>query len=236
MTSQSSHYHTLEISPHATNVEIKQAYRRLVKRFHPDSQSQEADSERIVNINAAYEVVSDPQRRQNYDRELHRLKFRDRTDTARQERTVRAQEIYRQQRQTQREREDRTALWYRHVYLHVDGTLSQILKSLKRQIQNLAADPFDDELMEDFQNYLADCRQLLNRAQQIFASQPNPPELAAAAAHLYYCLDRIGDGLDEFNWFTLNYDDRYVHSGTEMFRIASQLQTEAKSVITSYAN
>jgi molecular chaperone DnaJ len=56
--------------------------------------------------------------------------------------------------------------------------------------------------------------------------------MAAAAAHLYYCLDRVGDGLDEFNWFTVNYDDGYLHSGTELFRIASRLQREVKTVIS----
>ncbi|NJN88643.1 MAG: J domain-containing protein, partial [Leptolyngbyaceae cyanobacterium SL_7_1] len=64
-----SHYHTLEVSPHASQAEIKQAYRRLAKIFHPDSNTTITDHERIAGINAAYEVLSDPQQRAHYDRQ-----------------------------------------------------------------------------------------------------------------------------------------------------------------------
>ena len=47
-----NHYQILEVSHQATHQEIKQAYRRLVKRFHPDSGSQTADREKIVEVNA----------------------------------------------------------------------------------------------------------------------------------------------------------------------------------------
>jgi molecular chaperone DnaJ len=65
-----NHYKTLKISPTATQAEIKQAYRRLVKIFHPDSHSSKADHEEIVRLNAAYEILGDAQRRQSYDRQF----------------------------------------------------------------------------------------------------------------------------------------------------------------------
>ncbi len=52
----SNHYDTLKVNPSASQAEIKQAYRRLVKQFHPDT-NQEADHDQIVRINAAYEVL-----------------------------------------------------------------------------------------------------------------------------------------------------------------------------------
>ncbi|NEO95870.1 MAG: DnaJ domain-containing protein, partial [Moorea sp. SIO3G5] len=52
--SDSNHYQTLDVHPHATTLEIKQAYRRLAKRFHPDSNSPTADPEKIIQVNAAY--------------------------------------------------------------------------------------------------------------------------------------------------------------------------------------
>jgi molecular chaperone DnaJ len=68
--SNSNHYDTLDVSPQATSTEIKQAYRRLAKRFHPDSQSETADPEKIIQVNAAYEILSDPNRRRSYDQQL----------------------------------------------------------------------------------------------------------------------------------------------------------------------
>lgn len=229
MGTKPNYYHTLELNSQATQAEIKQAYRRLVKRFHPDSQSQEVNLEKVVSLNAAYEILGDPQRRQLYD--LERRQASDRAIARQQERTARAQDSYRQQRQQARENEASLEQWYKGVYVPVNRLICQILKPLTRQIQDLAADPFDDRLMEAFQAYIADCRQFLARAQQIFASQPNPPKMAAAAANVYYCLDRLGDGLEEFEWFTLNYDDRYLHSGIEMFRIAARLHSEVRASV-----
>lgn len=60
---------------------------------------------------------------------------------------------------------------------------------------------------------------------------PNPANLAGVAAHLYYCLNQVGDGLDELEFFTLNYDDHYLHTGQELFRIAEGLRWEAATAI-----
>ncbi len=66
----SNHYETLKISNHASRAAIKQAYRRSVKIFHPDSNPETTDDQEIIRINAAYEVLSVTQSRLNYDKEL----------------------------------------------------------------------------------------------------------------------------------------------------------------------
>jgi len=48
-----------------------------------------------------------------------------------------------------------------------------------------------------------------------------------SAANLYYCLDRLSDGLEELERFTLNYDAQYLNMGQELFKIANELYTEA---------
>jgi hypothetical protein len=48
--SDSNHYDTLDVSPKATPAEIKQAYRRLAKLFHPDSKRETADPEKIIRL------------------------------------------------------------------------------------------------------------------------------------------------------------------------------------------
>jgi len=56
-------YETLGVSKDATDAEIKKAYRRLVKDFHPDS-GNPGDVERFRLIQAAYEMLSTPEGRQ----------------------------------------------------------------------------------------------------------------------------------------------------------------------------
>lgn len=61
-------YAILGVSTHATDQEIKRAYRNLVKRHHPDRRSSESSHEQIVAINYAYDILSDPEKRAQYDR------------------------------------------------------------------------------------------------------------------------------------------------------------------------
>jgi curved DNA-binding protein CbpA len=61
------YYRILEIPEGADLAEIKRAYRRLAMLLHPD-QSRYPDSERFRRLQEAYDVLSDPQRREAYDR------------------------------------------------------------------------------------------------------------------------------------------------------------------------
>jgi curved DNA-binding protein len=68
----SDYYRVLGISRRATLAEIKQAYRRLAKKYHPDV-SQEVDSEyHFKRINEAYDVLGNERRRSQYDREVRK--------------------------------------------------------------------------------------------------------------------------------------------------------------------
>lgn len=231
----SNHYDTLDVNPAATQAEIKQAYRRLAKQFHPDSNRETASHDRIASINAAYEILGDPHRRKTYDRELSYSTQAEKTDFAysrssRQQRTAAAQAQYRQ-RQTGQDSDEQLQLWIHYVYQPVIRSLHQILQPLQDQIDDLSADPFDDELLEEFQAYLDDCRSLLSKAQQTFRSMPNPSSVAGVAAHLYYCLNQVGDGIDELERFISSYDEHYLHTGQELFRIATGLRREAQAAM-----
>lgn len=62
------YYEILEISESASEEVIHMAYKALVKKYHPDSSGQEKNSEsKMQEINEAYEILSDPERRKNYD-------------------------------------------------------------------------------------------------------------------------------------------------------------------------
>ncbi|MGV2831234.1 J domain-containing protein [Myxosarcina sp. GI1(2024)] len=223
-----NHYQTLQVSARASQQEIKQAYRRLAKRFHPDSQT-EANCDKIVALNAAYEVLGNIQNRRIYDRQLQLNSVDD--SSHRQQRSARAHQQYRRYRQAQQASDFNYQLWLEQIYFPIDRLALEILQSLGAEIDELAADPFDDELMENFIAYLETCRSNLQLARQTLESQPNPSQLAGVAVHIYYCLDRIGDGIKELEWFTFNYDYHSLHMGQEIFRIASKLRDRARDEI-----
>jgi len=61
-------YRILGVPFNATQEQIKQAYRALVRRYHPDSGTEDASAARFREIHDAYTVLSNPARRQAYDR------------------------------------------------------------------------------------------------------------------------------------------------------------------------
>lgn len=235
--SEANHYAILQVTPSASQEEIKQAYRRLVKQFHPDINPDGGSREQIIEINAAYEVLGDIQSRKRYD---NRLRYTNGYTNGYTNNGHRGNptnpETNSSRRPPQRSGKDEDALiaeWIRLVYQPVNRIISKILKSLKAQIEKLAADPFDDDLLEAFQDYLDLCRDQLKSAQNSFRSRPNPASMARAAAHLYYSLNQISDALDELAYFPTSYDENYLHNGSEMFRIARQLHREAQESVKS---
>lgn len=224
-----NHYQTLEVDPAATPAEIKSAYRRLAKLFHPDSHHQMANHERIAQVNEAYEVLKDPHRRLVYDQHRHTATAAGSWGNA-QAGATRSQ-AYRKPTQTARTTEIHLQQWLKQVYTPVNRHLANILNPLADEIQCLSADPYDDDLMADFQDYLADCRTRLEKAQTVFQSFPNPGNIASVAAHLYYCLNHIEDGIEDLERFTYCYDDSYLTTGRELFRISKKLRNEAQAAI-----
>lgn len=217
------HYATLGVSPQASQQAIKQAYRALAKRFHPDSRTGLSDSEQIVAINLAYEVLGDAERRRSYDAQ--------RGTSSRQERSTAAAQAEQQQRSQGREQDLELERWLARVYRPVNQLLGKILTPFKGKLEQLAADPYDDDLMDGFQIYLAECRQWLTQAEQRFRSQPNPTGAAGLAANLFYCLNQVGDALTELERFTTGYSDECLRDGREMIRIAKHLRREVQEQV-----
>jgi molecular chaperone DnaJ len=71
MTEKRDYYEVLEINRNASTDEIRKAYRRLARQYHPDVNRDPAAEEQFKEVNEAYEILSDADRRAAYDRYGH---------------------------------------------------------------------------------------------------------------------------------------------------------------------
>ncbi|WP_017327218.1 J domain-containing protein [Synechococcus sp. PCC 7336] len=225
---QRTHYDVLEVTANASAEEIKRAYRRLVKQHHPDRQTSSAldavaSAERIRQVNAAYEILKHRQSRQDYDNRM--------SQHAR-DRATRAQSVADMPRQpTASDEELARQVWIQKVYTPLNRKLSSLLRSLAPQLKVLSADPYDEVLTDEFAAYVDRSRIEFARIERLFRQHPNPSTLAGVASRLYYCINQLGDALEELRYFPLNFDDRHLHTGQELFRIARGLRQEAAETL-----
>jgi len=87
-TSQRDYYNILGVSRTATQDEIKKAYRKLARQYHPDLHSGARKTEmetKFKEVNEAHEVLGDPETRKKYDRYGHRWQDAEAYEKARQQ-------------------------------------------------------------------------------------------------------------------------------------------------------
>lgn len=65
------YYEVLGVDRSASEADIKKAYRKLAKKYHPDMNKEEGAAEKFKEVNEAYEVLGDPKKRQQYDQFGH---------------------------------------------------------------------------------------------------------------------------------------------------------------------
>ena len=211
------HYSILGVSPTASAFEVRAAWLEQVKRHHPDTGS---GSNRILLINAAWEVLGDPEQRRSYDRGRQLADISE--ERRRNIRNARASWASREVSTRSTQADDDLVQWLQAVYTPVDRLIGNVLNPFQIQLCALSADPYDDILMEEFCRYIDNSRRYLEKANVLYQSLAVPPCATAFGLSLYHCFSQVEDALTELERYTMGYVDSYLHDGREMLRKARQ--------------
>jgi molecular chaperone DnaJ len=217
---EKTHYQVLEVDPHVSVAEIKRAYRRLVKMQHPDvhehkpAGSTGAATEEILRLNEAYATLKDTTRRAEYDVRIG---------------VKTAIRLY-DPRAIRLEDEESRARFLGAVFDPTRSAIARVLGMYKRQTRLLAADPYDDVLIEAFQTYVERIESTLRRGSQSLSAADVPPSLAPAAQMMRHAIAHASDGLDDLKQYCLNYDYNHLVMAENLFRIAGDLLRQAQGL------
>jgi len=210
-------YRVLGVAVTASAEELKAAYRALVKQHHPDAGG---DDHRILELNAAWEVLGDAQRRAEHDRLHHAARVEATRST-----TVRAAAAGRAARTVTADAvrgDAQLQAWLQQVYGPIDRLLAQVINPFPAQLRALSADPYDDQLMEAFCAFLEQSQTKLQKVDLLYRSLAAPDTAKGFSLSLYHCLSQVQDALTELERYTMGYVDGYLRDGREMLREAKQ--------------
>ena len=208
-------YEELGVKSNATKSEIKSSYRSLAKKHHPD---QGGDKERFLAIQIAWETLKDPIKKQKYDNQFFSSHLSSDEINYNWEKKVNSKKY----NSSNKDREVQT--WIKDIYHPANRLISQIIKPLTREIKDLSADPYDDELMENFCNYISLSQKKIEKVDKLYNSKTVPNSISELGLNLYYCFSQIKDGLAELDRYTQGYVDDYLFDGKEMMKEAKRIQ------------
>ncbi|MCT0208858.1 J domain-containing protein [Synechococcus sp. CS-1332] len=210
------HYATLGVPPGATLAEIKAAYRALVKRHHPDAGGDQCT---ILALNAAWEVLRDRDRRRHYDHGAGLGVVAPPRPGGHGSGPGRGAGAA---------SDEELLGWLQQVYVPIDRLIGQVINPFPAQLRSLAADPYDDDLMEAFCSFLEQSRSRMEKVEALYRSRACPAVARGFGLSLYHCLSQVQDALVELERYTMGYVDSYLHDGKEMLREARQRRSRLK--------
>ncbi|KGF89290.1 MULTISPECIES: J domain-containing protein [Prochlorococcus] len=210
-------YDELGIEKNATKNEIKSSYRSLVKKHHPDKGGQK---ERFLAIQNAWETLNDPIKKEKYDREIFS------SNTLLDSLNENWEEKFNSKKYNSSIKDKEVEAWIKEIYNPINRLISQIIKPLNNEIKELSADPYDDQLMENFCSYINISQKKIEKVDKIYNKKIVPKSISALGLNLYHCFSQVKDALLEFDRYTQGYVDDYLFDGKEMIKEAKRIQSK----------
>ena len=210
-------YEELGLKKNATKSEIKSSYRSLVKQHHPDAGG---EKERFLAIQNAWETLNDPIKKEKYDRKI--FTSRAFLDSANEN----WEEKFNSKKYNSTIKDKEVETWIKEIYTPINRLISQIIKPLNNEIKELSADPYDDQLMENFCKYISLSQNKIEKVEKIYYKKLVPKTISTLGLDLYHCFSQIKDALSELDKYTQGYVDDYLFDGKEMIKEAKRIQTK----------
>ena len=208
-------YKQLGLKNNATRTEIKAAYRLLAKKYHPDTGG---DNEKFLALQNAWETLNDPQKKAIYDQSI----INDESYSVNNNKHWSSELNNKKNNSTNKDQDIKD--WIKKIYNPINRFISQVTKPLNEEIKKLSADPYDDELMDEFNLYLIESRKKIEKASILFKSKAVPSSISSIGLDLYHCFSQVQDALDELDRYTQGYVDDYLFDGKQMMKEAKKIQ------------
>jgi len=210
-------YEELGLEKNATKSEIKSSYRSLVKQHHPD---QGGEKEKFLAIQNAWETLNDPIKKEKYDRKIFS------SSTSFDSLNKNWEEKFNSKKYNSSIKDKQVETWLKEIYTPINRLISQIIKPLNDEIKKLSADPYDEELMDNFCNYISFSQKKIEKVEKIYKKKLVPKSISALGLDLYHCFSHVKDALTELDRYTQGYVDDYLFDGKEMIKEAKRIQSK----------
>ena len=210
-------YKELGLEKNATKSEIKSSYRSLVKQHHPDAGG---EKERFLAIQNAWETLNDPIKKEQYDRNF--FSSNSSFDSLKEN----WEEKLNLKKYNSSNKDKEVETWIKEIYTPINRLISQIIKPLNNEIKELSADPYDDQLMENFCSYISLSQKKIEKVEKIYNKKLVPKSISNLGLDLYHCFSQVKDALSELDRYTQGYVDNYLFDGKEMIKEAKIIQSK----------
>ncbi len=174
-------YKELGLDKNATKSEIKSSYRSLVKQHHPDAGG---EKERFLAIQNAWETLNDPIKKEKYDRNFFS------SNSSFESLKEDWEEKLNSKKYNSSNKDKEVETWIKEIYTPINRLISQIIKPLNNEIKELSADPYDDQLMENFCSYISLSQNKIEKVEKIYNKKLVPKSLSNLGLDLYHCCFR----------------------------------------------
>ena len=210
-------YEELGLEKNATKSEIKSSYRSLVKKHHPDKGG---EKEQFLSIQNAWETLNDPIKKAAYDKKIFS------SSSLFDSLNVNWEEKFNSKKNNSSIKDKEVETWIKEIYIPINRLICHIIKPLNNEIKALSADPYDDQLMENFCSYINLSEKKIEKVEKIYNKKLVPKSISALGLDLYHCFSKVKDALLEFDRYTKGYVDDYLFDGKEMIKEAKRIQSK----------